>query len=403
MRSQIAFWQDDFESLDPNLGGGQRIYSQGGTEGSSPSICGSSDYFFRTDCNPGDGPDCQGVSIRFAGTQGDYMWRGEDLDGCIQDPDYISFTDIDVSGRNMILFSALFACDDDPNEWEGVNAADGHPDYLRVLYEFDKNGQIEEGLIFRSDASDNANSGDNRGRFRVDTDADGFGDGPTAMGEVFQEFSFHLAAAGYSQVDLKIEAYVNGGGEEFAIDLVTLSELEVVPVEFTGIDLTRHSEGISKLTFTTANEIDCEKYIVQVGDKTGSWDQVGELGCSAAGKYEYLIGNADLDGRSLLRVQQVDLSGLQTYSPTIQIHLLDPTILQCEVGIDFFSIQSPTNVKAHLQLFSLDGILRADRKVEVAQGRNQYVLADELPSGIFILAIKTVGSSHTIVRKIYKN
>lgn len=222
-----VFWEDNFETTAPNLGGGIRVAPNHAnlTDGSNTDICGANDYFFRTDCNTTSGTpgqNCDGITDVFTGGSG-FMWRGEDLDGCIADPDILNFTGIDISGRSNLVFKGLFAADDDPNDWEGVSAADGHPDQLLVAYQIDGGG-FTTGIVFRSDGSDHVNTEDDRGLLRVDTDNDGFGDGPLSLGTTFQEFSFNIPEEG-STLDLRFEAFVNGGGEEFAIDFFQLEEV----------------------------------------------------------------------------------------------------------------------------------------------------------------------------------
>ncbi|MEO1624340.1 MAG: hypothetical protein AAFV25_04215, partial [Bacteroidota bacterium] len=227
-----VFWEDNFETAGPNMGGGDRDAPNhtDRDNGSDPSVCGSSDYFYRTDCNTGtgSGSDCTGVSDVFANVQGSFMWRGEDLDGCISDPDQLDFTGIDITGRTNLAFKGLFACDDDNNEWEGPAAADLHPDSISVLYQIDGGGYLP-GIVFRSDGSANATFGDDRGLFRVDTDNDGFGDGATAMDKTFREFSFNISGTG-TTLDIRIIAFVNGGGEEFGFDLFQVEEAAVTIV-----------------------------------------------------------------------------------------------------------------------------------------------------------------------------
>ena len=223
-----VFWEDNFEGLGPNMGGGDRN-APNHTDvdnGTGPTACGSAtggDYFVRTDCNAasGSGLICSGISDMFTGLEGNFMWRGEDLDGCTADPDQIDFTGIDITGRSNITFKGLFACDDDVNEWEGPIST--HPDYIEVLYQVDAGGYTR-GIIFRSDASANAAFGDDRGVFRVDTDDDGFGDGPVVMDKTFREFSFSIPTTG-TTLDLRVVAFVDSGGEEFAFDLFQLDEV----------------------------------------------------------------------------------------------------------------------------------------------------------------------------------
>lgn len=328
VKGQTIFWQDNFEGTSPNMGGGTRNAPNGfsGTDGSNPSgsQCGYSDYFFRTDCNLGSGTGmtCIGVSKIFAGIQGSFCWRGEDLDGCVADPDMINFTGIDINGRTNLVFLGLFACHGAVDKWEGVGSLDGHPDYLSVLYQIDGGGYTE-GIIFRSDASDNANSGDNRGRFRIDTNGDGFGDDGLTMGETFQEYTFDIIGSG-STLDLRFEAYVNSAGEEFAIDDFRVGFNAPTPVELTDFSGTVEEKSVL-LSWKTASEINHEKFELERSTQNQQWKKIhtayGGNNSQSEKEYQYL-DKEPAQGIQYYRLRQIDQDGSLTLSKVISINLL---------------------------------------------------------------------------------
>lgn len=169
-QAQTVFWQGNVEGLQPNFGGGTRaaLNHTDQSGGSGSNSCGSSGYFYRTDCNTStlNGFDCTGVSSVFYGVEGTYIWRGEDLDGCRANPDVIEYSNIDITGRMNLEFRGLFACDEAPKEWEGL----GSPDNIAIFYSID-NGPFIRRLSFASDGSA-ASSGSFRGLFREDTKDD---------------------------------------------------------------------------------------------------------------------------------------------------------------------------------------------------------------------------------------
>ncbi|MEM9919275.1 MAG: hypothetical protein AAF990_14325, partial [Bacteroidota bacterium] len=202
--AQVTFWQDDFSGTGPNIGGGDRDASNhtDGDNGSGPGTCGAGDYFFRTSAAVDAG---NGLSITFSGFTNSY-WRGEDLNGCVANPDVIDFTGIDITGLSNFRFTGSFGANPS-NSWES-NENDG----IEVEYRID-GGAFQPGIAFKSTAL-------TIGVLAEDTDGDGTGDG-TTLGAALQAFSFTFNGTG-TTLALRITISADDGSEEFAFDDFTL-------------------------------------------------------------------------------------------------------------------------------------------------------------------------------------
>lgn len=401
-----VFWEDNFEGTAPNMGGGTRSAPNhtNTTDGSSTTICGSNDYFFRTDCNTtgSAGQNCSGISETFANASG-FMWRGEDLDGCITDPDIINFTGINISGKTGLTFNGLFACDGASNEWEGIGALDGHPDYLLVSYQIDGGGYVE-GMIFRSDASANGTFGDNRGLFRVDTDNDGFGDGDVAMGETFQEFNFSIPGTG-TTLDLQFEAFVNGSGEEFAIDNFQLEEMEVLPVTLTFFAAKPSNKDVL-LEWQTAAEDNNDYFSIERSNNGLDFDSINEIKGNGTtentSNYSFLDA-APKTGINYYRLKQVDYDGAYEYSAIVKVIFGDrgnttvsPNPFQNFINLSFAERQENSTY----QIYDLHGRL-VQQGLLSTEDTYQELNVSQLQTGAYFLHI--IADHNISKHRIIKN
>ncbi|MEO1513684.1 MAG: hypothetical protein AAFV95_01685 [Bacteroidota bacterium] len=394
LSAQTIIWTDDFEATTPSSGTRSLSGHTSSTDGSDPAACGSSDYFFRTDCNTssGTGMTCSGVSDVFADIQGSYAWRGEDLDGCVTDPDIINFTGIDITGRSNLVFLGLFACDDDPNEWEGLSALDGHPDRLEVQYQIDGGGYTT-GIVFRSDGSADATFGDGRGVFRVDTDNDGVGDGPTAMDKTFREFSFSISGFG-TTLDLRFIAFVNGSGEEFAIDNFRVGFTTPAPVELVRFEGAPQDDKVI-LNWSTATELYNEGFEIQrtSGEKWETIDFVEGAGNSQVSlEYSY-VDEAPAKGLQYYRLRQIDTDGKFTFSDAISVDLsagqakmgtLYPS--PNRTGLVYIDVNAPARELVTVEVYDLMGKLRHSERLSIMRGEQTVELdVSHIGTGVFNL------------------
>jgi len=101
----VVFWTDDFESAGPSSGDRDAPNHADMDSGSGPAICGSGNYFFRTNLPDDLG---NGLNSTFTNIQDSFYWRAEDLDACFVNPDVINWTGIDITGRTDLSFSGFF-------------------------------------------------------------------------------------------------------------------------------------------------------------------------------------------------------------------------------------------------------------------------------------------------------
>lgn len=172
---------------------------------------GSSNYYGITDgvsvFNFGPSSSASGLEA-YTGFEGPYL-TGEDIDeGGRPNPKEITWTNIDITNLENLQFSGYFA--------EGV-ASSGNDidvaDFIRLEYSID-GSSLTKIIEFRGSATNTF--------FREDTNNDGTGDGPIALGEVAQKFSKAIANTG-SSLTLKLSVALNSGDEDFAIDSLVIS------------------------------------------------------------------------------------------------------------------------------------------------------------------------------------
>lgn len=209
MAQAQAFWTDNFDSTAPSSGDRDAPNHADRDNGTDATVCGAGDYFYRTNLAV-DAPN--GVSITFSGFSGSY-WRGEDLDGCIANPDVINWTGIDISGRSNIQFSGLFG-GNPSNSFEA-------DDEMAISYSID-GGPYTKILSFRGSVSP----------LTQDTDLDGTADG-TTLGTTLTEFTAAISETG-TTLSLRITLDMDGGSEEFAFDQFELEELSSATITWDG-------------------------------------------------------------------------------------------------------------------------------------------------------------------------
>ncbi|TWU08400.1 hypothetical protein [Stieleria varia] len=198
---------------------------------------GTSDFWIRTDgASPAIATAGEPAGAPSYNSQnGAFYWAGEDLNDTGGDGDdefpggdgladkILEIQNIDISGRENLVFSGLFAADGN----NGYDSLEG----LQVEYSID-GAPFVDGVEFRSAAL----SGQLNAALLQDTDFDGIGDG-VALTPAFAEFGFNLSGTGNS-LTLRVTANSDASSEEFAFDYfrVSGSLAPVIPVS-TGIDV----------------------------------------------------------------------------------------------------------------------------------------------------------------------
>lgn len=171
---------------------------------------GSGDYFGLSGGSADDfGGDASPSGLKaYTGNTGSFL-SGQDLDGeGASVPISADWTGIDISGLTALQFSGDFAeFFDSPGDID-------EPDFLRVQAQIDGGGYVTV-LEFQG-ADFTSTGGPFNGNFRQDTDFDGTGDG-AQLTDALQNFSAAIGGTG-SLLDLRFEASVDSGDEDFAVD-----------------------------------------------------------------------------------------------------------------------------------------------------------------------------------------
>ena len=166
---------------------------------------GSEDYFGRV---APDGIDITGA-VAYTNPQGAGYFGAQDIDGEVASSQQtLTFTGIDVTNYENLIFSAFFAEDDD-----GSNQDWDDSDFVLVEAQLDGAGYVS---IFQI-----ANDGTQFNTAPlVDTDLDGIGDG-SEITDNFTNYSGAISGTG-STLDLRITVDLNSGDEDIAIDNVSI-------------------------------------------------------------------------------------------------------------------------------------------------------------------------------------
>ncbi|MEM6335008.1 MAG: T9SS type A sorting domain-containing protein [Bacteroidota bacterium] len=344
--AQTVFWQDNFDGTGPNLGGGDRDAPNhvDRDNGTGPGICGTGDYFFRSDVAGDNSGNSDGLDGPFVGFTNSF-WRFEDLDGCIASPDVIDFTGIDISGRTALAFRGLFAARPQNIRFED-------DDNIIVSYQIDGGGYTS-GIEFWYDNTGPNPGPNNQGELRRDRDGDQVGDlSESPLNFTFTEHAFVIPGTG-TTLDLRLSISMDGGSESGGVENFRLEESSPLPVELTAFDATHDAPGSLALSWATATETNNAGFAVERAlDVAGGrvarsgWMEVGFVGgvgtTTEAQAYSYRISDLE-PGRYQLRLRQVDFDGTFSYSPVVEATVEVP-------GQVFFSAPAPNPFTSRTRL-----------------------------------------------------
>ena len=289
---------------------------------------GSTDYFTRTDGSNISG----GVSL--PGPEGSFFFAGQDVDGeGAVPPVALELASANTSGFSNLTVRALFAEDDD-----GSNEDWDSSDYLRLQYSTDGGSTFANLICFGGDGSSfNSEPG-------IDNDCDGVRDaGGTSLTDTFTEFTGSIPGTP-SSVILRIEAQLNSGDEDFAIDNIRLEGTSGsstdLAIAATDADKDEGDSGTTAFTFT----------VDRTGDTSGATD------------VNYNVSGADVDGTDFdggaLPSGTVSFTAGQTTSETITVDVVGDATAEPDETFTV-TLSNPTN-GATITTASADGIIRND-------------------------------------------
>jgi uncharacterized repeat protein (TIGR01451 family) len=260
-----------------------------GTRYTASAECtdGLGDYFTRT-----DGTDI-GTFVEYFSPNNSYYWAAMDTDADAEcnfsATQTITWTNVNISGYSDLVFSGLFAEDDD-----GTNQDWDENDYVHIEVNIDGAGW-QKVLAFENDGSQ-YNSAPLQ-----DTDLDGTGDG-TEVTSTFAVFEETLPGTGTS-LDLRITTHLDSGDEDIAFDLLKVDGIALVAfVE----DFETDGLGIRY----TASEV-CSDGLFDFFTRTDGTDISPEIIFSSPSN-TYWWGAMDTDGPSACsnEIQTLTWSGI---------------------------------------------------------------------------------------------
>lgn len=171
---------------------------------------GAADYFGRIG---GTGGLTVGGTVVINGIQGSGYFGGQDLDAALPAGTggnatmTVTFGGISISGYTSLIFSGLFAEDDD-----GTNQDWDQPDGFLIEYQIDGGGYAN--LLAFEDQN-----GTNTEPLR-DTNFDGVGDG-TALTDTLTLYQVNIAGTG-SSLDIRMTMSFDSGDEDIAFDNIRI-------------------------------------------------------------------------------------------------------------------------------------------------------------------------------------
>ncbi len=297
LSAQTVFWTHDFES------------SGGYTNSDTESSDGGADYYGRFSIDD--------ISATFTNIQGTYFFAVQDKDAAptpVNDPAYIEFTSIDISGKSDLSFSVYLAEDDDgtDQDWDAT-------DYVHFYYQIDGGGY--QNLLWIENDGSTYNSAP-----YIDTDFDGTGDGAEITDE-FTKFTATISGTG-SSLDIKVEfGGLTSGDEDIAIDQLELTDNSTTPVELSSF--TAVAKGnVVELQWNTATEVNNYGFEVErVNSENKVWETIGFVegaGNSNSPKEYSYTDNVNTGGKYTYRLKQIDLDGSFKYSNAIEVNVGTP-------------------------------------------------------------------------------
>lgn len=170
-----------------------------------------------------------------------------------------------------------------------------------------------------------------------------------------------------------------------------------LPIEFVSFNANAISESIIKASWSTANEINTDHFIIQHSTDGNSFMDIGTLKAIGIGANGYeFIDNSPANGINYYRLQSVDKDGAVTYSKVVSVDFgnkenkftIAPNPAKNTVNLSFKSLVEATSISVYditgrLVLNKLIGATLSNYKLDVAT----------LSEGIYILKVNGKNSS----------
>ena len=289
-------------------------------------ICNSSDYFARA----------SNATINANGTndysniEGTFYWAGESHDDIVngnpgtcntgngQAAKELNFSVIDISGLSLshIQFSARFGGNEISNSLEG-------DEYVRIEYSFDNVSfttilnftAVEIGAIDQLCLN---------------------GDNMDCIGQAMKTYTATFEKGSNSNLYIRVSGNNDSSSEEWAIDLIELTNLTVLPVELINFQA-REKAGFVVLKWETLSEINNNYFEIEKSKNGIDFKSIGRLkgnqNSSTLRRYSF-TDDAPNEGQNYYRLRQVDFDGGFQVSKTISAEI--------NSGLHFSVFPNPT-------------------------------------------------------------
>lgn len=167
-----------------------------------------------------------------------------------------------------------------------------------------------------------------------------------------------------------------------------------LPVDFISFD-GYHSNGINNLRWTTASEINNDKFEIYRSIDASNWEYIGEVdgngNSSIRNSYTYL-DNKLIENAYYYRLKQIDFDSKFEYSniiylsnSSISINNIYPNPAQNNI---YFSLASDLEKSVTINIINIDGKIITSKIHTIYKGANNIMNnIRELPSGIYIIQV----------------
>ena len=227
---------------------------------------------------------------------------------------------------------------------------------------------------------------------------------------VQKSFTFNLGATTTAVLAIKNNA-PGGGGNDWALDDITLTQcLVVLPLELTGFTA-RPDRGVVQLAWGTATEDGIGTFAVQRSNDGVNFVSVGEVtgtGSVNGNSYTYTDEGPNLPNQVWYRLQVTDARGVVSYS-SIQVVNLDAAAVGITARLSpnpstpgswvNLLVTVPTAQPAHISVWNLAGARFYQQDATLSAGDNSIAIQPRtiLPAGLYI--VKVVLNSGAICTK----
>ncbi|RMG71262.1 MAG: T9SS C-terminal target domain-containing protein [Bacteroidetes bacterium] len=190
------------------------------------------------------------------------------------------------------------------------------------------------------------------------------------------------AEAGFHYVQFDNLSSLSGGSLLLELD-------ESLPVEWLGLEATDGPAGV-RLDWTVAHESNLLRYEIERATDNGSFEVVGMTYPEGEGhsqqSYHFVDGSA-MEGRLTYRVKNVDLDGMTSYSPSIQVERIAyPAELYPNPATDGLSLLLDEAPGPDMRLLLLDLSGRVMRGLPVVS-RETHADISDLPPGMYFFRL----------------